>query len=394
MQMTATTRDHRCTLCFGGQDWWYHNRAHVDIQLMRKYARLGRVLYLNSIVMQRPKLSQGRRFVQKLVRKGKSIFRGLRRVEDNFWVYSPVSLPLHHRDWSRTLNRAVVKAQVLCAETLLGFRNPVMWVVCPAACDVALGLRRAKLVYLKTDAYELYPNVDTQIVKGYDLKLKENADLTLFVSRDLYESEAAECRRALFLDHGVDYDMFASPPDEEDCVTDLVDAKRPIVGYFGSLDGHTVDYRLIDKVTDLLPEMSFVFVGRVYGENPVFAHKKNVRMLGQKDYEQIPRYGRLFDVAIMPWNQTDWIRKCNPIKLKEYLALGKPVVSTPFPELASYQGLVYTAVTPEDFAARVRQALAEDGSERIAARRERVAGCTWEARAQTVFQELFGQDKS
>jgi len=380
-------------LCFGGQDWWYHNRGHVDIQLMRKYAKATRVLYVNSIVMQRPRLSQGRKFVRKLVRKSKSIFRGLRKVEDNFWVYSPLSLPLHHRDWSRALNTSGLRLQVRCAERLLRLKDPIVWVVCPAACDVALSLRRAKLVYLKTDAYELFPNVDVQTVVAYDRKLKENADLTLFVSRDLHESESSQCRRALFLDHGVDYDLFASSPHGDDPLADLANAKRPIVGYFGSLDGHTVDYPLIDRIADLLPEMTFVFVGRVYAEPPVFTRKKNVRMLGQKDYAEIPRYGRCFDVAIMPWNQTEWIRKCNPIKLKEYLALGKPIVSTPFPELHGYEGLVYTACTPEEFAARIRQALAEDGPGRVAARRERVARCTWEARAQTVLRELFGEEK-
>jgi len=379
------------TLCFGGQDWWYHNRGHVDIQLMRKYAQTGRVLYVNSIVMQRPKLSQGRRFVQKLMRKSKSILRGLKKVADNFWVYSPISLPLHHRDWSRALNTAALRVQVRGAEMLLRLRNPVVWVVCPAAGDVALGLRRSKLVYLKTDSYELFPNVDTDIVRDYDRRLKTHADLTVFVSRELYNVEAGECRRAFFLDHGVDYDMFASATDD-DCPSDLRETKHPIVGYFGSLDGHTVDYHLIDRLTDLLPDMSFVFVGRVYSEFPVFASKRNVRMLGQKDYEQIPRYGRQFDVAIMPWNQTAWIQRCNPIKLKEYLALGKPVVSTPFAELRNYHDLVYTAQTPEDFAARIRQALAENGPQRIAARRERVAPYTWENRAETVLQELFGRE--
>ncbi len=377
-------------LCFGGQDWWYHNRGHVDIQLMRKYAQRGRVLYVNSIVMQRPKLRQGRRLVQKLVRKSKSILRGLRKVADNLWVYSPVSLPLHHRDWSRALNTAALRVQVRGAEMWLGLRDPVVWVVCPAACDVALRLRRSKLVYLKTDSYELFPNVDTEVVSDYDRWLKAEADLTVFVSRELYNEEAAQCRRAFFLDHGVDYDLFASEADR-DCPSDLGETKHPIVGYFGSLDGHTVDYHLLDRVTDLLPDMSFVFVGTVYSEPPVFAGKRNVRMLGQKDYEQVPRYGRQFDVAIMPWNQTAWIQRCNPIKLKEYLALGKPVVSTPFAGLRNYQDVVYTAQTPEDFAARIRQALAENGAERIAARREKVAACTWENRAATVLEELFGQ---
>jgi glycosyltransferase involved in cell wall biosynthesis len=310
-------------------------------------------------------------------------------VEDNLWVYSPVSLPLHHRDWSRALNGAALKAQVKCAQKLVRLKTPVIWVVCPAACDVALGLRRSKLVYLKTDAYELYPNVDREVVSDYDRRLKEDADLTLFVSRELYNQEAAECKRAFFLDHGVDYELFAAPATEGETAAEMNEVKRPIVGYFGSLDGHTVDYGLIDRLTDLLPDMSFVFIGKVYADRPAFADKPNVRMLGQKDYEQIPHYGRQFDVAIMPWNQTLWIQRCNPIKMKEYLALGKPVVSTPFTELQNYHDVIYTALTPEDFAQRIKQALAEDSPERIAARRAKVAKSTWDDRAQTVLAQLY-----
>jgi len=72
------------TVCFGGQDWWYHHRAHVDLQLMRRFARMGTTLYVNSIVMQKPSLKKntggGKSFTHKLVRKTKSIFTGLARV--------------------------------------------------------------------------------------------------------------------------------------------------------------------------------------------------------------------------------------------------------------------------------------------------------------------------
>ena len=69
-----------CFLCFGGEDWWYHNRGHIGFQLMRRLARSGKVLYINSIVMQRPNFSKGGRFFEKLIRKSRSIFKGLKKV--------------------------------------------------------------------------------------------------------------------------------------------------------------------------------------------------------------------------------------------------------------------------------------------------------------------------
>lgn len=85
-----------------------------------------------------------------------------------------------------------------------------------------------------------------------------------------------------------------------------------------------------------------------------------------------------------------WNQVCNPIKLKEYLALGKPIISTPFTELQKYRDVVYVAKSPEDFAKCIKKALAEDGPERVAARRSKVKNVSWESKAEQVMNELFG----
>jgi glycosyltransferase involved in cell wall biosynthesis len=93
------------------------------------------------------------------------------------------------------------------------------------------------------------------------------------------------------------------------------------------------------------------------------------------------------DVLIMPWRNSDWIRACNPVKLKEYLAVGKPVVSTPFEELRRYDGLVRVARNSDEFAAQIRQVMTTrpDGS----AGRRRIRRETWAAKAQTVLDALY-----
>ena len=164
------------------------------------------------------------------------------------------------------------------------------------------------------------------------------------------------------------------------------------MGFFGGIDDHTSDIGFVEDVVDLLPEMSFVFVGGASSDCSALASHKNVSMLGQKPYERIPHYGKCFDVAIMPWRQNRWIEACNPIKLKEYLALGKPVVSTPFSELQQYLDVVYQARTPGQFAECIKQALAEDCPERITQRREKVQNATWQNKAQMMLDELFGRN--
>ncbi|UCG57793.1 MAG: glycosyltransferase [Phycisphaerales bacterium] len=381
-------------ICFGGEDWWYHNRGHIDMQLMRRFAKMGTVIYVNSIVMQKPNLAGGRTFLKKLTRKSKSIFRGLKKSGVGFWVYSPLSLPVHHIALGKLLNDALLRFQLFCAGKRLHVENPLLWVACPPACGVALKMRKTKLVYQRTDRLEEFPGVDSALIERYDRKLKSCADLTIFVNEALYNQEHSQCKKAMLLDHGVDFEMFAHAEKDGTIPDELRDMKRPIVGFYGGIDDHTFDIGFMEQVVDLLPEMSFVFVGAASSDCSALMSRKNVWMLGQKPYEQIPHYGKCFDVAIMPWRQNRWIDGCNPIKLKEYLALGKPVVSTPFPELSKYKDVTYEAKTPEEFARCIQKAHNQDNAELVAQRRAKVALSSWDSKAESALRELFAGGQS
>jgi glycosyltransferase involved in cell wall biosynthesis len=380
-------------ICFGGNDWWYHNRNHFDVRMMEIFAKYGNVLYVNSIVMQKPNVRQGRKFIKKLIRKAKSICRGLKKSGVGFWVYSPVSLPVCHIRWLRPLNEMLLQFQLWLVNRKLDLQNPIVWVACPVVCDVAINMKKSRLVYQRTDCFEEFPGVDVQIIKDYDQKLKATADITLFVNRILYEEESDKCKKAIYLDHGVDFDAFASPEKSKDIPREMRDLGKPIVGFFGQIDDYTVDIGFIEKVVDYLPEKSFVFVGEAaLADCCGLMARKNVWMLGKKPYEQIPHYGKCFDVAIMPWRQNRWIQACNPIKLKEYLALGKPIVSTPFPELQKYLDVVCVATTPKQFAKCIERAINEDSPEQVAARRGKVKKATWGRQAELVLHELFNEE--
>lgn len=378
-------------VCFGGEDWWYHNQAHIDMQLMKRFAKGSTALYVNSIVMQKVNLHEGTTFVRRLLRKARSIVAGLKKSQSGFWVYSPFTLPIHHLAWGRALHRKMLEYQLRRVVRRLGISDPIVWVACPAACDVALEMEKSRLIYQRTDRFEEYPNVSVEAIRQYDRMLKAHADLTVFVSSTLYNEEAGQCRKALFLDHGVDFDLFASVTPDNGHPEEMRRIGRPIVGFFGDIEDHLLDADLVEKVVDLLPGMNFVFIGKKLGDWSRLECRTNVRFLGQKPYEQIPHYGKWFDVAVMPWRQTRWIEACNPIKLKEYLALGKPVVSTPFIELRKYLDVVYQARTAEEFAKCIELALAEDGPEKIAARRKKVQPFTWDAKAEFVLKTLFDQ---
>lgn len=377
-------------ICFGGEDWWYHNQAHIDMQLMRRFARIGTTLYVNSIVMEKPEIKNGGKFVEKVVRKTKSILKGLKKSSAGFWVYSPYTLPVHHISWARTFNEAILRYQMQRIKGKLGMIDPVLWVACPAACETAIKMRKGKLVYQRTDRFEADPHVDTEVIRNYDRKLKTVADMTVYVNKSLYDEEISQCKKAFFLDHGVDYELFASAENSQDIPAELADIKKPIVGYFGQRSDNKFDAKFINRVTELLPEFCFVFVGYASRECRVVFPGDNVRIIARQPYERIPHYGKCFDVAILPMRVNEWCKAANPLKLKEYLALGKPVVSTPaFSELHKYLDVVYEAGTPEDFARCIQKAYSEDNAELVKKRRQKVAQNSWDSKAELVLYELF-----
>ena len=360
----------------------------MDFQLMRRFAAWMPVVYVNSVVMRRLNVGEGRMFMTRFARKARSIGRGLTCVAPRFHVYSPATLPVHYVPGLRRVNRHLLLEQVRLILRRLQLHRPLVWVVCPAACDVALALPRAALVYQRSDRFEEYPGVDADQVIEWDGKLKRLADVTFYANRKLIGEEESQCRRAVFLDHGVDFERFASTTDRPDVPPDVEHLSHPVIGYFGDIDAKIVNVPLLLEIGRRMPDCQFVFVGTSTVDTRALAERVNVTMIPRQPYERIADYGKCFDVAIMPFHRNSWIEVCNPIKLKEYLALGKPVVSTPFSELTHYDGQVYRALTAAEWEAAIRLALEEDSVERAAARQARVRPYSWESRAQMALESL------
>jgi len=190
------------------------------------------------------------------------------------------------------------------------------------------------------------------------------------------------------VDHGVDYDLFAHAEDDPWIPTELRSLRRPVAGFYGGIDRHTFDLRLMVSVVKRLPNVTFIFIGNSSIDVSPLKNRHNVIMMGQKPYEQIPHYAKCFDVCLMPWNRNRWIEGCNPIKLKEYFALGKPVVSTPFPQLSDYPDLVLTATTPKDFVARIRHALLYRDTPAKIQRQACARRYSWLTQAMTIMNAL------
>ena len=381
--------DLRPFVCFCGQDWYYHNRAHSDFQLMTRLARTRKVLLINSIGMRMPTPGKSAAFWSRVRRKLGSMTKGLARpVADlpDFWVLSPVLFPLYGSPRGRAINAKLVEAQVRMALRRSAPADPHVFVPPPTAFEIARRLDKASLIYNRSDKHSAFGEADGSLIGGLEDALLAEADLSLYVSRELMREESEKRRgKSLFLDHGVDLELFQSV-DEARLPAALQRIPKPRIGFFGGLDDYTVDFDLLEKVARDLKHVSLVLVGRAMCSMERFARYENVHWVDFKSYEEIPAWGSGFDVALMPWQRNEWIRHCNPIKLKEYLALGLDIVSTDFPEIEHYADCVRIARDDEAFVQLIRQSLDDGPLRSPEEQRARVAAATWDERVRELAE--------
>lgn len=375
-------------IIFCGQDWWYHNRAHSDFQLMTRAAKYRKVLLINSIGMRMPTPGKSPMPFRRIWRKLKSMLRSAQQPlpdRPNYTVMTPVLFPFYSSEKARAFNARSIRFQVERQARKMGMVNPHIIVTVPTAWDVAKDMQCSSLSYNRSDKHSAFSEADNNLIAGLEQKLFANADAVLYSSRAFLASEKQFTGdRAHFLDHGVDTTHFAPRP-RTGKLTDL-GCKRPIVGFFGGLDDYVVDFDLLERVAKERPQYSLVLIGDATLSMERLTRYPNVHHLGFKPYQEIPDLGADFDVSIMPWLDNDWIKSCNPIKMKEYLSLGQEVVTTYFPEVEHYVDYVHIAKTGDEFLAKIDDVVS--GKRSPGDRKALLGKATWDDRTVELLAEL------
>ena len=361
-------------VCFAGEDWWYHH-PHSKNHLLKRYARRNKVLFVNSISMGLPSMGNPDFFL-KIRRKLKSYAHWLCQVPEGLWVMTPINLPLYGSRIGRWVNRILLVAQLRLAMRLIGIARPILWVAIPTAAEVAGRLREKLLLYQVSDKYDANEDsaLSAQVIRRYDRLLKDAADVVLYSGRKLF-SEATEANR-FFLEQAVDFEHFSQPNGES--AQELDGIAHPILGYFGSMD-YVMDTDLMAEVARLRPGWHWVLLG--LKSNLVRIAAPNIHFLGSKPYASLPQYIGQFDVCVLPWRESNTFTSYgSAIKVREYLATGKPVVMAPLYEYLQTPGLRFYR-GPQEFIAQVEAALAEDTPALAAQRQAVVRDGTWDKRA-------------
>ena len=372
----------RDLLCFS-HDWTGDPLSKTH--LMRLLARENRVLWVNSIGYRAP--SASRRDLGRAVRKLASAVRPLRAVERNIFVLNPLVLPAYGSAAVRAFNRSFLGMQVRRAMGQLQFERPINWVFNPAAALIAGDLNEERLIYYCVDEYTAFNGVPVASLLEMERKLLERADLVIASSERLYLSKRRHNPRTHLVRHGVDFDHFCTAlHPRTEVPAEIRSLPKPVIGYFGLLAEEWVDLELLVRVAKRFSNASLVLLGKSTMNVAPLRALPNVHLLGRKPYATLPAYAKGFDVALIPFPKNEATLHSNPLKAREYLAAGLPVVSTAVPEV---EVLSQCRIGRDhaEFLAQIEFALADPGPR--TQRSDTVRSESWAARLAEVNEYLL-----
>lgn len=376
----------RSIICFGGEDWWYHH-PHSKAHLMRKFALAGnKVIFVNSISMGLPALAH-KDLLPRIKRKLGSYSRLARQTSEGITVVSPLSLPFFGRV-ARHINRRLLSLQIKSLATSRGLESPILWIAIPTAADMIGTLDESAVVYQVSDKYDantMDHATDPELIRKLHEQAIDAADLVFYSGRKLLAEATRGTERSHLLEQGVDYEHWRRVGENSMAVAAEIDRiPQPRLGYFGAVEPWLVDQELIRRASRERPDWHWVFIGN-RSRGLEIEELANVHFLPPVPYADLPRYAAGFDVCVLPWDtEQSFTSYGSAIKVREYLATGKPVVISPLPEYEPMRDVVRIARTRDDFIRLVEEALHENDSAPAAARQAAVASGTWDARAEWV----------
>ncbi len=348
--------------------------------VMSILARENNILWVNYHGTRRPR--PNRADARSAARTLFHALRGARPITPTMGQLTPLVIPGTTNPTLTSFNRWAVTAQIRRA--LKRFHptstRPVqIWSFAPDVAYLAGRFDEECLVYYCVDDHAAFDGFDADAIRRAERRLLQRAHVVFATAQPLYDSKSAVHDNVHLVRHGVDVDHFrrALEPGIRR-PGDVEHLQGPILGFFGLIH-HWVDVKLIARVARLLPAMQVVLIGQALVDVRELSDIPNVHLLGRKPYRDLPAYCAAFDAALVPFKCNELTRNVNPIKLREYLAAGLPVVSTPLPEAERHQPDVETAPDAASFARACERAVRSSSPSDRIRRSRRVAHETWEA---------------
>jgi Glycosyl transferases group 1 len=374
-------------ICFGGEDWWYHH-PHSKNHLMKAFARAGnRVMFVNSISMGLPGLASKDLF-PRIARKLRSYAKLAQTTPEGITVVSPAALPFFGSRSVRSVNRRLLATQLGRLASKRGFAHPILWIAIPTAVELIGSFDESLVIYQVSDKYDanlMDHATDPATIRRLHERAIDAADIVFYSGRKLLAEADRGCEKSYLLEQAVDFAHWSRiAKGEIEVAAEVARIPRPRLGYFGAIEPWLIDQELIKSAARARPSWQWVFIGNKSRGVEIEA-LPNTHFLPAVAYEELPRYAAGFDVCVLPWEtERAFTSYGSAIKVREYLATGRPVVIAPLPEYEPMHDVLRIARNREDFFRLVEDALSESDPQALRARQAAVAGGTWDARAEWV----------
>ena len=362
-------------------DWGRHPFSCQHI--MEHFLAHNRVLWVNTIGLRTPKLClyDLKRSFGKLASwflpQGKK--GGL---PPNLRIVAPLMIPYNTVASVRAYNRSCVVRTVREAMKAWGMENPIFLATLPNAADYVGCFDESLVVYYCVDDFTVWPGMNQpELVRGLEADLLNKADMVIAVSDSLCDTRSNGRSATRLLTHGVDVDHFASGdslPVKPEAMRGL---SGPILGFYGLIDSH-FDVSLVKGVLNARPDWQIVCIGTKRIDLGSLESEPNFSWIPPVPYAQLPHFAACFDVAFIPYVVNAHTQTANPLKLREYLATGKPVVTTPMAEVFRFKDIIHIADSIDSFVSALDAALQERVS--VEERKKVLAGERWSDKAELV----------
>jgi glycosyltransferase involved in cell wall biosynthesis len=296
-------------------------------------------------------------------------------------VLSPVIVPLHTNRVVRALNSELLTRYVSWAVRRLGLRRPVLWSFVPQAEVLLDRFEFSQILYYTDDDYPAKAGIDAESFLAAERRFAPRADVILASAPELVTRMRA-----------LNDNVFAQALEPGAIDAELAALPGPRIVFIGAILAAKIDLELVIALARLRPQWSFAFVGPIGPGDPrtnvdSLRDVPNIQLLGHRPYEQLPDVLRGADATIVPYLLDGEMRSVFPMKTYEYLAAGRPVVSTPLETLEDVPEVI-KAATAEEFAARLQEAI-EGDTEALRTERSRGAQShSWESRLDQIAVAL------
>ena len=319
---------------------------------------------------------------------------------ENITVYAlPPVLPFFNKfRWVNRLNQKRQAAFVRRKMCEHGFgEETVLWCYSPSSCDIAAHVPHRALVYDCVDRHSAYKgHIDPVVVDRMERDLAGVADQVFATAVGLAKTLEKVNPTTKMIPNGAAYEIFSRVQTEKGslpCPEDMKSLKHPVFGFVGMLQ-ECIDYALIEKLAKDRPDATVFLIGRTL-PGVDLSHLRqypNIVFHGLVPQPELPAYLAQMDVCLNVFRAGALSRDVSPLKFYEYLATGKPVVSTREPlQVEDFADVVYIAHDADEFIAMCDAAATENDPEKVAKRLAYGAQCSWSERVRQIEAVLYGK---